>query len=295
MRSRGILFGTLVFANLVLAAPVHALQGIGVSPTSQEQELAPGESTSGQFTIINDGDLDVSYHIYATDYKVKNEDYQGSFTVSGDPTAVSATSWFKLPTGTFVVKAHQEATANYTLTVPKAAVVGGHYAAVFVETVPPPAKGGAIISRVERLGSIFYIAVTGQLHKHGSILPLAASRLQMLPPVHADLRVKNDGNVHFLAEGNTQLSTPFGNVGKPVNFKGEVLPGTTRKFGLDLPATTPIGLYKATATVRYLDQTTTVSRWVVLMPRPTFIIVSGTVLLLLGLGFWQLLRRRRKR
>ncbi|MDB5178412.1 MAG: exported protein of unknown function [Patescibacteria group bacterium] len=277
------------------AAPVWALQGFGISPTSQEVELAPGGSFSGEVTVINDGDSDVIYRMYASDYKVTGEDYRSSFDSSGKRADVSPVTWFGLPDAKLVIKARAQVKVPYTITAPKTATVGGHYGAIFVETIPPAGKGGAFISRVERVGSLVYITIAGSLMKTGRTLPLDVPWLQSLPPIEGTLRVRNTGNTHFLAEGKARLATPFSGVGKPVAFRGEVLPGTTRRFDLKLPSGSPMGLYHVTATVQYLGKTETMSHWTLLIPRLTFLIVGSTLMLLLGLGFWGLMRRARRR
>jgi hypothetical protein len=285
----------LLGIGLVPAGTQAAVQGIGVSPTSVEQELKPGSTASGEITVINDGERDVQYKVYASDYTVKDESYVGDFSNSAAEANVSPVSWFTLPTGNYTVKSRQQVKFPYTITVPAGAAVGGHYGAIFIETIPPTAKGPALVSRVERIGTLFYLAVSGNIQKSGSVLPLEVKRLQSVAPVKASLRIANDGNVHFLAEGTAQLASPFGNVGKPVPFKGEVLPGTKRRFDFMLPAESPIGLYKVSANVKYLDRTETVSRWMLLMPRITFLVIAGTILLLVALLVAMVIRRLRRR
>ena len=135
----------------------------------------------------------------------------------------------------------------------------------------------------------------GDLQRRGSVTGLSVPALQHVGPVQAALRLKNDGNVHFRAEGTAQLASPFGDIGRPLPFKGEVLPGTTRKFDIKLPATTPIGLYRVTATVKYLDRTEIISHWTLLMPQVTFYILSGTLLLLVSLLAFKLVSRAKRR
>ena len=287
------LLAPLTLLLLMPAAPALAIQGIGVSPTSQTVELAPGASTSGTLTAINDGDTDVSYHVYATDYAVKNEDYVGVFTTGGGSKDTSAATWFTLPTGAFTVRGHEEATVAYTLTVPKTAAIGGHYATVFIETIPPTGQQGTYISRIQRLGSIFYITVNGALNISGSIASYSASILQTTTPIHADLRIQNNGNVHFIAEGTTQLSTLFGKSGKPASFHGEVLPGTTRHFAISMPSG-PIGIYHVVTTVKYAGQTTTLGRYVIEIPLITLLVALISLAVLITVTvLW--LRDRRKR
>ncbi len=280
---------SLIFA--IIPAPALAIQGIGVSPTSQTIELAPGESTNGSLTAINDGDTDVTYHVYTTDYGVKSEDYLGVFTSIRASSDVSPVAWFILPKGNFTVKGHEQLAVPYTLTAPLTAAIGGHYAAVFVETVPPTGVKGTYISRIQRLGSIFYITVKGQVDEQGSVTGFTASPLQFSTPLSADLRVKNNGNVHFLAEGTLQLSTAFGKSGAPVAFHGEVLPGTIRHYSLKIPSS-PIGIYHLTATVKYLGHTETHSRYILVMPFLTLLIIVSTLAILVGLLI-VLIRRRR--
>ena len=285
----------MLAAAVFLPGQVLALQGFGISPTQQEVTLAPGGSTSGQLTVINDGDTDVTYHIYATDYGVKGEDYEGVFTSPAGSTNATAANWFTLPPGNFVVKARQETTFNYTLTAPKGATVGGHYAAVFIQTIPPAHAGAAIINRVDRIGSLFYITISGALHEHGNLLPLTVPWLQSAPPIAADVRLTNTGNNHFLVQGSAQLTGLFGNkAGNAVQWRGEVLPGTTRRFALALPESAPIGVFKVSVAVTYLGHTAHQSHWLLLVPRLTFIIVSATILLLLVAAFWVLMRKLRR-
>ncbi|GAC1370874.1 MAG: hypothetical protein NVSMB39_4190 [Candidatus Saccharimonadales bacterium] len=292
---RMVLSAALALVAFMPGRAAAAVQGIGLSPTSQDLSLAPGESYTSEITVINDGDRDVNYKISASDYHVDGESYTGIFSSSAAAANVSPVTWFTLPTGTFTARSRQQTKFNYTLKAPAGATVGGHYGAIFIETVPPPASASALIARVERIGSLMYIAVKGDLKRSGSVMGLSVPPLQAVGPVQAALRLQNDGNVHFLAEGTAQLSNPFGDVGKPVPFKGEVLPGTTRRFDLTLPASSAIGLYKVTATVKYIDRTEIISHWTLLMPRITFVILSGTILLLLAILTTRFYRRTKRR
>lgn len=291
-RSLGLMGGVAVW--LFSAAPAWALQGFGVSPTSQELNLQPGGIAHGALTVINDGDSAVTYRLYTTDYHVQGEDYVGDFSDRQAAADVSPVSWFELPKGLFTVAARQQVKVPYDITVPRTATVGGHYAAVFAETVPPANASGTYIARVERVGSLFYVAVGGQARPHGQVLPLVMPWLQATAPVAATLRVQNDGNVHALAEGSARLTRPFGGGGEVTAFRGEVLPGTVRRFNLKLPAPAALGLYRAEAQVHVAGRTQTVAHWVLLVPRLTFLIVGGTVMLALGLGLWGLMRRARR-
>jgi hypothetical protein len=285
--------GCLVALVLVVVGPGSALasQGFGMSPTTREISLRAGETTTGTITIINDGDSDVTYKLYVTDYRVHDDSYKGDFTSSQSAANVSPIAWFKLAAGTAVIKSRQQAEVPYSITAPVGASVGGHYAALFAETVPPAPKGGAVVARIDRVGALFYIAVGGDVHPSGSVVGLSMPWYIAVSPITAELRLKNDGNSHYSADVTTQLETPFGKAGHPYAMRGEVLPSTTRRFDLSLPAPMPVGLYKLTATATYLSKTQSVSSWVVVMPTITLVILITTVAIIGLLLLWWALRR----
>lgn len=295
-RHLGRLAGLLVVLAGLAPGSALAVQGIGISPTSQELALAPGSTTTGSVTVLNDGDSDVIYHVYATDYNVSDENYKADFSLTGRAAAISPVSWFKLPAKAthFTIHSHDQVQLPYTIVVPSDAAVGGHYATIFVETIPPPSAGAAIINRVERIGSIFYLAINGDLKHSGQVHPVEASRLVTSVPFDAFLRFSNTGNVHDVADGKVQLVSVFGHVSNSTNFHGEVLPQTTRRFSFNLKPPTAIGLYQIKATTHYLGHDQTLTKWVFVVPMLTLIIVGATVaILLLWLVIW-LARRRRK-
>ena len=286
-------------AGFVLFGPwtgrAAAMQGIGISPTSQEVTVVPGAKATGTITVINDGDTDVQYKLYASDYRVSGENYEGNFTSQAAEARVSPVTWFTLPAGTFTVKARQQVEQPYTISVPANATVGGHYGAVFVQTIPPPAKSGAQVARIDRLASIFYLAVGGDLKTSGRIASFRVPLIQALSPIDAALVMTNDGNVHFMTDITAQLSTPFGKVGRPVTVRGEVLPATSRRFKLELPTDAPLGIYNVKASVSYAGKIERVDQWMLLMPKLTFIILSATLLLIIAISIWFTGRKLRRR
>ncbi len=166
---------------------------------------------------------------------------------------------------------------------------------MFVQTVPPPATGPTLINRVQKVGSIFYLSVGGDLKKAGNTAPLVASWLQTNSPIQAVMRITNTGNVHFAVEGEAHLTSIFGGNSRSVVLRGEVLPDTTRRFNLSLAANAPIGLYKVNVKATFLGADHNLTRWVLLVPMITLLIVGGTILLLVVLGVFGLVRRRKQR
>lgn len=281
---------------LVLPMAAHgAVEGIGVSPTNQEIELTPGGTKSGSLTVINDGTSDITYKMSVADYHVNDESYKADFTTLGAGPDVSAVSWFALSKQPAVLKAGQQVQVPYVITVPKSAAIGGHYIGLFAETAPKVTPGSGI-ARIQKLGSLFYLNVAGAVTKQGSIDSFKAAWLQPGSPLSATLRVKNGGNVHFAASGEAHITDLFGKEISKGVFKGEVLPSTTRRFNLALPVKSPVGVYKFSVTPHYLDANGPVmSRWVIVIPTLTLIIILLTVGVVTALYVTLLWRRLRAR
>lgn len=273
----------VIIASLSVPQVAFAVQGLGISPTSQELNLKPGQTYSGILTIINDGGEDLTYTLGANEYRIKDAEYHPDFTISGDPASISPLSWFRLPQGNTVVRAHQEAEVGYKVIVPTNATLGGHYGVIFAQTIPPSVSGGTVISRIVRVGSIFYMSVGGDLYEQGSTVAPVLNWLQMEPPFPTSLKVKNSGTVHFAVNGSVQAKSLFGAASTPAYFKGEVLPQTTRPFSVEIPARQPLGIYKVTYKLNYLgkDQIPIV-RWVLLVPKLTVFIIVTTMILIIG-------------
>jgi len=271
-----------------------AVQGIGVSPTSQELEIAPGGAATGSITVINDGSSDITYKISISDYHVTDESYQADFNSVSSSHDVSAMTWFALPQTSATIKTGEEFKVPYTIRVPVTAAIGGHYVAVFAETVPKAGSGNSI-ARVQKLGSLFYLNVSGAVSRDGSIASFTAPWLQSSSPLTAVLRMKNSGNVHYAASGEIVATDLFGSRKAKTAFKGEVLPGTTRRFDLALNVAGPIGIYKISVTPHYLEANgPTLSHWVVQVPTLTLVILLGTLGLVIGLYGWLLWRKMRR-
>jgi hypothetical protein len=289
-----LFFGIWSLMSLAMATPAHAISGIGISPPRIDISLLPGEKTSGQLTVINDGDSAMGYTVYATDYSVSGENYKGIFNNSGKGPNLSAITWFGLPKGVQTLAGGKEATLDYTISVPKTAAIGGHYATVFVQTLPPTGSG-TYIARIQRVGAIFYMGVGGNLKPQGHVVDLSVPWLQAVSPITGYLRVQNTGNVHFLVSGSAQLYTLFGKVGTPTAILGEVLPSTTRRFPISVSASSPIELYQMRLAVTFDGQTEHLSRWTLLVPTITLVIVCASLVLVVAAIVWAFVRRRRRK
>jgi len=245
-----LLLALLIIASGGIAHDAHAASGgLTISPTSVDVETAPGGSYSGNMLVINQGELDITYKVYATPYSVTGEDYQPYFTpVQG---AVDITKWFNFPTTGNTIKVGNQDTIPYTISVPKGTGAGGYYATVFAETAD---KGSAGVITRKRVGMIVYLRVSGNAVEAGSVDTWNVPWLQQAP-MTADLKLANTGSVHYQAKVKVTVSDLFGTQKFSYERDPEILPQKLRSIPISWDNGATYGFFKVGGEVTYLNRT----------------------------------------
>lgn len=250
-------------------------EGIGISPTTLTLSGDPGQQLTGQVTVLNAGTQPLRYQVYPSDFQIRNEAYEKDFEPS--PDIASVADWFTLPEGFEELAPDAQATINYTIDIPSDAVSRGYYGVIFAETTPedPDSSG---VARRKRVGALIYLSVNGGLVQDGKVASFATDKWYRQSPVTAQLRLQNDGNVHFEAKGEVRLKNILGRTVSTAAVDGTIIPATTRNFGLELPYSRAFGLYKVEGEVNFLDKTTTLgSRWVLITSPVWLAILLGVL------------------
>ncbi len=240
------LTGWGMMRSRVLAAP----QIISLSPTSVDVTVQPGEVKHGSLQVINQGQTDYDFSVYATPYSVKGQDYTPDFTKL--PDAPDSTSWFSFSTTHAHLVANQSLTVGYTITVPPATPHGDYYAAVFAQTSNTSSTGSAVVLN-ERVGELFYLRVLGQEVQKGTIVEWGGGLLQE-KPLTVSMKLQNQGTTHYNANVQVVVSDMLGHQKYLLNTSKEILPQTVRKVTVPWKNSPSFGLFKVTASVSYLGK-----------------------------------------
>ncbi len=256
------------------AVPVHAASGgLTISPTSIDKEIAPGSSYNDQILVINQGELDISYHVYATPYSVSGEEYKPYFSpIKG---ATDITKWFTFKNTGGVLKIGAQDTIPFTVSVPKGTNPGSYYATVFAETEDKGISG--VVTR-KRVGTVLYIRVAGNAVERGNIDTWSVPWLQR-SPFTATVKIANSGSVHFQSDVKVTVSDLFGGPKFTFTRQPKILPQKLRDIPVAWENGSTFGLFKVGGTVTYLGKTE---------PLPTkyvFIASTGMRILTVGLLF----------
>ena len=274
-----ILAFTVVVASSIGALNAHAASGgLTVSPTSISPEIAPGSNYKGEMLVINQGELDYQYKVYATPYSVTGEDYKPYFTpVDG---AVDITKWFTFGKDSSVLKIGNEDRIPFTITVPQGTGAGSYYAVVFAETADKGSSG--VITR-KRVGMVVYLRVSGTAKEQGKVTDWDVPWLQEAP-FGAKVKIANEGSVHFQSKVNITISDLFGSQKYAYERDPQILPQKLRSVPVIWENGATFGLFKVEGPVSYLNKTEALpTRLVLIANMQMRLLIVGVIVALIGL------------
>lgn len=292
---RALMFALLVAVLLPVGSSVRAQstegaeESITLSPAISKPVAEAGSVSKGKLTVINDGDTDYQFLVYARPFSVTSESYDPNYTEVNDRT--EAYQWVQFEKTNLQLSAGKSVEIAYTVTVPKKAKSGGHYAVLFAETQPKQSEGTQV-ARKKRVGSLLYVTVNGDLINSGSLEGWDAKLWQKNKPISTSFRVKNDGNVHFQVNSQVTFSNIFNKPRFQLNQEQFVLPGTTRRISANMEKAPFIGIYRVKGSVTFLDKREELaSKWVVLLPIQ---VVNAFIAIIALFIAWRMLRPRIK-
>lgn len=266
-------------------------ENITASPTQISADLQPGATIKGASTIINDGDQAYSFKAYAAPYKVTGENYDQSFNKAAG--ATDASDWIHVDARIMHLEPHQSMSVPYTITVPTGTGGGGYYGTIFYETLPKQVAGSGVAT-TRRVGSVVYMRVDGEIIERGSIESFIVGFFQAGAPVPVDLRLRNDGNVHYSADITQRIVDVFGHTKYELHVSRKVLPQTTRRFDLSWQRAPSFGLFRVGGSVTMLDRTEQLPWHYILIVSPVaFVSAVAGLLVIVGLLVWWLRGRRK--
>jgi hypothetical protein len=254
-------------------------QSITISPPSIDESIQPGSTTKGSFQIINSGDVEYTFNVYATPYRVTNENYNPAFTAQpGTPNAIS---WFHFTPSAAQLGARQATIINYSISVPENASAHGYYAVAFAQTqsLPSPITG---VVTTDRVGEIFFLRVAGHAKQAGRLQSWQANWLQK-PPLTAVVRIEDSGAYNFPTTINVQVKNIFGHLAYSYTTTRQILPHTIRRIAIPWTGAPLIGLFKVSGSTNLLGHTAELpTKYVVVMSQTIRLVLLGFVVLVLG-------------
>jgi hypothetical protein len=255
MRKYLLIFGGLFALGLLLQG--NSVLAVTISPPVKEITGNPGETVNGMVKIYNETNQDFTVYSSLSDFTAKDGEGgepQLIETKEGDVKTLS--SWIDVPQGPFEVKSLDWQSVIFQVKIPENAEPGGHYAAIFFGPSEKEAQEGAV-SLNFKAGSLILLRVSGEIKEEGFIKDFYTKLRQKFYdriPVVFELRVQNNGSVHFKPRGMVEVKNMWG--GKVAELPilkegagGNVLPQSVRKYdvqwGEENAKNPPIGFWGA--------------------------------------------------
>ncbi len=231
------LFSTI----LGIVVPVHTASAetaparrLKIYPLRAEVSIKPGTAYTGSFTLENTGTEPLSVQLSAEEFNVTDEAYDYVFKPQSN-----VNEWVHFATSSIELAPKVKYPVNYVVNVPIGTEPGGVYLSLFGASIPNPDSS---IESVDRVGSLLYITVPGDITKTGTLLSFSSPLLGIGDtPWSATLR--NSGTAHFSTDYSVSLQTLWGTTISKEESSSLILPRSVRLLQGSLQPPTWLGLY----------------------------------------------------
>lgn len=227
--------GLSAIALLLSLGFVKPARALTIVPPSLEFSVKPGDRVTTKVKLFNEEPKAISVFSSTANFTAKDEAGDPNFTFEDTPTDLA--SWIDVGRGPFTLASGDRLEVPVTITVPKNAEPGGHYASLFFGTDPSiKTQNGGQISVRSLLGTLIILRVAGDITEQASLSSFSLTDGKSTfanPPVKFSVRIQNSGNVHVRPTGMITIKNMFGHVVAqvPVNDNnGAVLPNSYRRF-----------------------------------------------------------------
>lgn len=214
----------------VMLSSIYFSHALTVSPARLEMSVDPGVQTVGEFTIVNEQNSDETYYTSVENFEAQGESGTPNFTPSKDGLA----SWVEVAPS-IVIKKGEKIKIPFTVNTPNDADAGGHFAAIFLTTIPPATKGGEV-SVGAKVGMLLLLRVSGDIKEDGGVRSFTlrnGGHIVTTLPVDFVYRFNNNGNDREKPTGAIKVRNMIGMESANINAnptEGNVLPNSIRRF-----------------------------------------------------------------
>lgn len=287
---------------------------ISISPVSKILQLSANSVYEDSFTVSNNGNADMKFEVYAAPYAYTyseaDDTYQLGFSKENTYTQITRWITFKQEDGNYAEKATFTAAPNtgievvYRISTPESIPAGGQYAVLFAHTLSGEVNGSGIKTEASP-GLVVYGRAEGETNAASEIKDLEISNTMTVDGqekniINASAKVKNTGNVDFMASGKLKVTGIFGQVyyettGVSAKSRVSVIPESELPVTDSWDETPFFGLFNVEWTVTGNGGTSeTITKFVVIMP-PVIIIAAISLLTIIIVWIIIMLRKRKER
>ncbi len=280
-----------------------------ITPPFFTINVSPGDVWTSSIRVVNTNQGNLPVVATVMGFRPTDSKGHGMFirlsSLASDTDALA--NWITVSPSSAVVPPDGAVDIPFSITVPRNASPGGHYAGILIGTQPLDATGtmgvdGSHIGISSFISALIFVTVSGDIKEAGAIQEFATDKpFYQHPNVDFSVLFANTGNVHVRPVGQIQIYNMFGKeVGTvPINQEGDlgyVLPSSTREFDEQWQGPgnlLDIGQFTAILTLAYgTDGTKSVSQSLTFWVLPVGQLVEDALILLLIVGAFIFFLRR---
>ncbi|MDB5167086.1 MAG: hypothetical protein JWN26_231 [Candidatus Saccharibacteria bacterium] len=280
----------LCLAIFSIGTHVYALTvptGLTIAPVRTELQIVPGTVQTGQLTIYNMTTNDMNVTMDSEVFNVINEQYDYSFNATS-PVA----GWVQFDPTTTILAAGKSKTINYSVNVPAGAEPGGKYISLFASTSIK--SNNTAVNSSERVGSLLYITVSGNVSRTGYVLSLFTP-WTMINTSMWSATLHDGGTAHFASNYSMSVKTLWNTDVSSYSNSSLILPKTIRLIQGTIAEPKVPGIYKLVFIASLGDSSDAkLERYILYMPIYGWIIISIAVLFIVNRVIRIVQRRREK-
>lgn len=250
------ILATNVFTSGVFAATTPAANGgngYKISPVRTDLTLEPGKSQTLQIYVQNVSSVVENLQVVINDFQASNDESGNpALLLNGKNAAVHGLRQFiTVPTQTLSLQPNEQKVVSVVIAMPTTVTAGGYYGAVRI--APASVNATNNVTLAASVASLILVKVPGDTKEQVSIASIGVesgtkqrSIFTSGKNLTAVVRFQNNGDVQeepfgkiILKKGSTTTSYEINNT----DPRGNVLPGSIRKFTVPLTKTSSFGKY----------------------------------------------------
>lgn len=237
-----VVLGVFLFSTILgCIVPVQAAAAqtaperrLKIYPLRKEVNIRPGTAYKGSFTLENTGTKPITVQLSAEAFDVKDDSYDYIFVPES-----KVSDWVHFATTSIELEPKATYPVKYIVNVPIGTEPGGAYISLFGASIPSP---DASIESIDRVGSLLYITIPGDITKTGSLLSFS-SPLVGITTAPWSATVRNAGTAHFTTDYTMNIRTLWGSDVSHEEGSSLILPRSVRLLQGSLQPPAWLGLY----------------------------------------------------
>lgn len=225
---RNLLYTILIITIAGIASPAFALT---VSPARVEITGDPGATLQGEIELFNEQEGSRTFFTTFENFEPSGDTGAPHFIGAKDGLA----KWIQTE-NKIILESGKRSVVPYSITIPKNAEPGGHFAAIFFGSQEPGATGGGQVSVGGKIGVLVLLRVSGEVEEGGGLLEFITKEKQRFfttLPVSLMYRVNNTGGDRVVPLGEIKIKNTLRLTSATLlanKNEGSVLPSSARKF-----------------------------------------------------------------